>query len=492
MTRDVSGASRSLPTLATAIAVVLAAALQIAAFHGLRHDDAYITFRYGQNLALGRGLVFNPGDRVMATSPLHQLASAVVLVLVGPDRLPSVMSALGCLGWTGPAIALFFLLRSALGQGGAGFVAAAVLAGVAGSESWVALETNEAAAFCLLAVCLAYHGRWTGTAVAAALAGITRPDTYVLSALLAVWCVHHRRRGALWPATVFLAVSAPWYVFAVAYYGWPIPQSAVAKYHLVAPHQFAGHLLGHVPARLLPFSLPWSTPLVWVGVVGGAVWLSRRDRQLAVLPAWAVLLSIAYIGLGPPPPQTWHVYPIVLVAAVLVLSLMVLAGARVASWRARSAPAPPAGSRAPAIAWPRTMRVVAFALALVVVGAFTARTRRTAILFPIDNAFGDRDANYRAVAAHLREHARARDVLSAWEVGTVAYFADLPVNDLSGLVTREPIVTFDRAAVAAHHLRWMLVNADCRWVDARGGTKTRFQIRSHRACLVDLAPEYRR
>lgn len=28
-------------------------------FHGVRHGDAHITFRYAQNLATGRGMVFN-------------------------------------------------------------------------------------------------------------------------------------------------------------------------------------------------------------------------------------------------------------------------------------------------------------------------------------------------------------------------------------------------------------------------------------------------
>src|SRR5262249_18141665 len=97
-------------------------ATQIHDFHGLRHDDAFISFRYGQNLAEGHGLVFNRGQRVMgSTSPGQVLLSAVFYLLVGRDALPSVMAAIGCLAWLAQAIVLTLILRRALG-GGAIFV----------------------------------------------------------------------------------------------------------------------------------------------------------------------------------------------------------------------------------------------------------------------------------------------------------------------------------------------------------------------------------
>jgi hypothetical protein len=63
--------TRSLGRGAAAGAVLAVAgllALQITGFHGLRYDDAFITYRYGQNLATGNGLVFNLGERVMGST----------------------------------------------------------------------------------------------------------------------------------------------------------------------------------------------------------------------------------------------------------------------------------------------------------------------------------------------------------------------------------------------------------------------------------------
>src|SRR5262245_43832851 len=95
-------------------------ALQLWGFSGVRNDDAYISYRYGQNLATGAGLVFNPGERILgSTSPAHMLLSAAVYALAGLRETPQLLAALGCLAWSAQGIALFLLLAPALGRSGA-------------------------------------------------------------------------------------------------------------------------------------------------------------------------------------------------------------------------------------------------------------------------------------------------------------------------------------------------------------------------------------
>src|SRR5262245_49276273 len=134
---------------------VLAAAgvlfvLQCWAFHDVRRDDAFITFRYAPNLATGNGLVFNPGERLMgSTSPGHVWLSALVYPIAGRDLLPSVMSCLGCLGWTAQILALIVLLRRLLSPWATGLVALAIAVGAVRSCDFVSLETNLVAALLL-------------------------------------------------------------------------------------------------------------------------------------------------------------------------------------------------------------------------------------------------------------------------------------------------------------------------------------------------------
>ncbi|MBE7560362.1 hypothetical protein HS125_16035 [bacterium] len=77
---------------------------------GFLVDDAFISFRYAENLAAGRGLVFNPGERVEGYSNLLW-----VLILAGANRLglPTIATAqgLGCVAAFLALMLTFFLRR---------------------------------------------------------------------------------------------------------------------------------------------------------------------------------------------------------------------------------------------------------------------------------------------------------------------------------------------------------------------------------------------
>jgi hypothetical protein len=78
-------------------------ALLCAWFWSFTADDAFIVYRYAENLAAGRGLVFNAGERVSAlTSPLHALVCAALQVLTGHvvagNKLLAV-AAVGASAW---------------------------------------------------------------------------------------------------------------------------------------------------------------------------------------------------------------------------------------------------------------------------------------------------------------------------------------------------------------------------------------------------------
>ena len=54
----------------------------IAVYQGYIFDDALITFRYAENLAYGKGLIYNPGEWVLGTTtPLYAIICAAILQL---------------------------------------------------------------------------------------------------------------------------------------------------------------------------------------------------------------------------------------------------------------------------------------------------------------------------------------------------------------------------------------------------------------------------
>lgn len=416
------GTNRSKVWLWTGGLTALVLALQIAGFHDLRHDDAYITYRYGQNLAEGRGLVFNPGERIMgSTSPLHALLAGGVHAVVGHEALPSVMSALGCVGWTLQALAVFFLLHGALGRLWAFLVALCIAAGGAWSFEWVALETHLAAAFTLWALVAGVSSRWTWAAALLALAGLTRPDAYLLGIPLGLLAVPEARRGdtpIVRPLAAFAAITLPWLIFAWSYFGTVLPQS-VAKVGRTPPASYLRHLLED-PAVVLFFSRagPVWTVLTWVLAGAGAYFLVSRNRRLWVLPAYGLLHFGAYELLRPFTRHRWHLYPLGLVVVILALSAVAAAG--------RFEPR-------------RLIRPIAAVALLLFAFGYAQRSVRWADYHQDGYWWGSRDRAYQAAAAYLREHGDPqKDLLAAVEVGTLAYYSDFRVFDLGGLVTRIP------------------------------------------------------
>ena len=86
--------------VAVAVAVAVVQISAFATWGDPLADDAYISLRYAQNLATGRGLVFNLGERVEGfTNPLWTLLAALFTAL-GLPALP-LLQLVGCACFVG-------------------------------------------------------------------------------------------------------------------------------------------------------------------------------------------------------------------------------------------------------------------------------------------------------------------------------------------------------------------------------------------------------
>ena len=410
------------------------AVLHVVWLHHVRFDDAYITFRYGANLARGQGLVFNVGDRIMgSTSPGECLLAALAYLVAGRDRLLGVMASLGCIAWVAEGAVLFVLLRASLGRLGAAAIGLAAALGIANGAPWVALETHVAAAFALLALHLAITRRPFAAPLAAAAATMMRPDAALLMAPLFALAIVDLRRAAWKPAALYVALLLPWVLFATAYFGTPLPQSAVRKFAQTDLLTYAEHA-----ATLLAFPLGmaegWRLLAIamWGLAVAGGVALVKREKRLAALVAYPAIHLAAYLVLRPDVAFAWHLYPATLGFSVLVMAALVSFEGAV---------------RTPG-------RIVAFTF--VAYAAFECG--RFAILDSHRGPFGGRDGVYRAIAKYLRAHARPTDRIGCEEVGTIGYLTDLPMNDNAGLTTRDPMAIYlDFLAKRPTDLRFMIL-----------------------------------
>ncbi len=230
--------------------VVVALALLVAhawffrsIFAGNCPDDAYISFRYAENLAEGHGLVFNEGERVEGYSNfLWTLLLAANAPFVDDLTLPAQLW--GLLFACG-ALVLVAVASAHLGvRGGALALGLALLAGSGYFAGW-SISGLESGLFALLLIAAWYrysveieseHERLPYSAALFGLVTMARPEGVLIAAgmigvhllLFARAPVGARRRWAF--PLVLLAVVVAYEAFRFAYYGphWA-PNSVRAK-----------------------------------------------------------------------------------------------------------------------------------------------------------------------------------------------------------------------------------------------------------------------
>jgi hypothetical protein len=231
-----------------AIAAVVAGAV-LAAVRWWTCDDAYISFRYADNLVRGHGLVFNAGERVEGyTNLAWTLWTALGLRLGAPAEAWAGASGIACFAAT---LALLARRGAAIARaaGVAWPLPAAALLGAIHHE-WAVFATGglETAAFTLLAfggyllVCpvgaeggdpaaaRAAPARLAAAGLVFALAALTRPDGALFGAVCGAWLLAGRDlRGALALAGGFAALWLPVTIWRVAYYGDLFPNTYYAK-----------------------------------------------------------------------------------------------------------------------------------------------------------------------------------------------------------------------------------------------------------------------
>jgi len=237
---------QSLSPVRFAFCFALAASLGYVLATGHVWEDYLITFRHSKNLAEGRGLVFQPGERVHGfTSPLGVLLPAAFHRAFGnPESfLPALwcFRVLGALAFAG-GVAFFVCTLVRAGMGVWGLAAAMLLTlEIKGAQYSVnGQETGLMIFFLGWSVdLLSRPGPYRWKSLALCWAGLqwTRPDGFVIGgawALSRIVFADKEDRRALFAAYLkalglSVVLYAPWIVFTTLYYGTPIPHTVVAK-----------------------------------------------------------------------------------------------------------------------------------------------------------------------------------------------------------------------------------------------------------------------
>ena len=254
-------------------------------------DDAFITFRYAENLVAGHGPVFNPGEWVEGYTTFLWMA----LVALGHGLgLPTVLFA-RALGLLLSLATLGLLVREDSGLDGRTGGLAALFTGTCAVFSVWALAGMEVplVGFLLTGTLLATLGvledRAPGWLVGlcGALALATRPDSVVTVGVCVGALLAFRRRQGLLAAAVVCGLYGPYFLTRWWAYGWLLPNTFYAKVGGTEAQVVRG--LSYVGGGLTALA-----PLLLLALAG----LGRLRERPALGLFWAALVAHgAYVAL---------------------------------------------------------------------------------------------------------------------------------------------------------------------------------------------------
>jgi hypothetical protein len=391
-------------------------------------DDAFISFQYARNLARGYGLVFNPGERVWGfTSPLQTL----VLGILTACGLETVRTAFfTAFLWVAlGSVLLYRLSLQFLPRTAALLVAVFFLLDRTQHGSYT-LESTLLIASQLTFLLAATTNKGALANVFGALSCLARPDSLLLVAPILLMGRETRRlRNLAW----FVGIGLLWEGFALLYYRELVPNSYHAKIGLTRFGPFLKDALKTITGLTFSEQLGWGREpsAIQRGIVFVLSLLPLINKEIrrhrAVLYALVVypfVLVAAYSTIGSFQGHHWEFHSAQFFLRVSATVGLLCLGMEVA-----------AKVRLP-VAVRRGVAIAVFAFVLVN-GVFqTQALARTLSTENTDYRGGARYATYRRIADWANQNIPRGSTIAVSEVGTFAYYSDMHVVDVSGIVTR--------------------------------------------------------
>ncbi len=307
-------------------------------------DDAYIFGHYANNFAHGRGLVYNPGERVLGyTSPLYVFLLCVLkrlFISVDMQLLTRCLNALLVIPFAAAAAALF--ARKQVANYAIPIALILYFSYLDGTLN--GMETTLMLA-CIMGVLYALDaGRRDMSVICATAAALVRPEGFLLLfVVLAYWPFVARKRVPCIGLVVAVLMLLAWIIPTYSYFGTVIPQSMVAKSswrtgvsHSLPAAGVGGQLLrAAMTHTMLSLSVTSNTLgghqgqalMAACGVgsilfaIGFAVAIRKRTPLVAIGAFYLLFLAMYIVG-RPVHIWSWYTVPASVCFAIVALSGM--------------------------------------------------------------------------------------------------------------------------------------------------------------------------
>jgi len=374
-------------------------------------DDFFITMRYAQNLANGKGWVFNEGERVLGTtSPLLTVLIALFSLFGCPALFAvRIICALALFG-TSHFLFSYFTDKK---QEQTGFAAGLLIFFILPIKQLWGNEIPLCLFFLMASLSSYEKEKWTTSSIFLSLYALSRMEGLLLLICLNALLFLRKKKIHYRVLVPPLLILVPWFVFSRLYFGDFLPNTLYAKARQGARPDiwspFASGFFSTLQAGFFNGSWPI---LSFFSLVGLVPLLCRRH---ALLIGWCALHQGAYFLLGVPGEYLWYYYPLWLLQPIALGGGIFLVSA--ASTRLRKVSN-----------WDRFIFFLLLCLAL-----FQEFHQ------PRFNSFyRNRHRLYKQVSGYIRDKYPEGTELIADEIGIFGYYLpDYTILDTAGLVHRD-------------------------------------------------------
>lgn len=398
-------------------------------------DDAYITFRYAQNIIDGNGMVYNPGERVLGTTtPIYSFTMAILGSVFGGIDAPFPWIAL-LVNTIADVLTAILLIRlsQSLGHRRAGYATAFIWA-IAPMSVTFAIGGMETSVFVFLMIATFYFyskGSLVLASLMASLSLLTRPDALLfilplgLDRLRRAILVREsslRERISFNEVAAFAIPTLLWVVFAFLYFGNPLPNSIAAK--------TAAYLLPR-EAALIRLLQHYATPFLG-HLAFGRIWII-----LGVI-LFPIIFGLGAVRAIREKPSSWAMlaYPWIYMVAFSVANPLI--------FRWYLTPPLPIYFMGIFLGFERIAQDIKRPVLTSIVAAVAfALTANGWTLHPDhgpdrpapDMAFIKLELMYEEVGRDLKKLIASDEVLAAGDIGALGYFSSARILDTVGLIT---------------------------------------------------------
>ncbi len=419
-------------------------------------DDAYITYRYAQNILSGHGFVYNVGERVLGTTtPIYTLVLAGLAGLFGTRDFPIISITLNALTDGVGCIVLGLLTIRLTHRRWLGW-ASALLWALAPMSVTFAIGGMETSLFIVLMLATMATNLWgylSWSAFLAALSILTRPDAllFVLPLAIDVLIRHfkERRIHTLWqPLLAAVLPLAVWILFATAYFGSPLTNSVSAKsVAYILPHtqavvrlwqHYSTPFLEHRIFEQLPNGIGYFWPLpgllLYLSLhLIGSIRIARRNSRALAICVFPLLYFAAF-SIANPLIFRWYLAPPLPIYFVTILTAIDQIGSDLSTLLSAYI-RPIFTHRVVAI-----IPLVFFTLSFV--SAWELKPDHGPTRPAPEMAWHELELLYTRVTSNLTESLPADSVVAAGDIGAVGYFSGANVLDTLGLISTQAVAYY--------------------------------------------------